>query len=132
MGRYRSSGNVQRGRLWVILIWIFMQMVDITAFVTSQMTPLMRHQMIGVLINDFIWTTAWLTAICFRQNWARYVMVINLLLGVALETRYLQWAFEFSVGFPIGFVVSMVGRLAVAIMLIVLPDIKRLTNPTHF
>jgi hypothetical protein len=69
-------------RAKVSIVGIFLALRTLDAFVYFQIPGGDKSALLGAIINNTIWTTVLLAAIWFRKSWARYVLVIFLLVGV--------------------------------------------------
>ena len=128
---HRSSRMI-RARIWLVLIWILLRVLDGAVIFGVEMPTNGKQRVIGAVLVGIVWSTTWLVAIGMRQNWARYILVINLLVGAVFDIAFLQSVFALPPTFTIVFVMNMGGKFVVALLLICLPDIKNLTERVYY
>lgn len=126
--RRSRRGNFTRGRLWLVFIFLLLRALDYFLFSFA----VNKHSVLGPIINGTLWSIALLSAIWFRMNWARYAMVILLLVSVGLAF-ILEASFAEFVASDVILVMATftAGQLVAALMLIFFPSIQKLTNNAY-
>lgn len=76
----RRGSQSKRGRLLLVAIFVALRISD--AVILFGAGPYGGSEVLSSVITTGIWTTALLVAIGYRQNWARYILVGLLFLGV--------------------------------------------------
>lgn len=131
-----GSGSSKRAKLWLIGIWIVLEVLDTWVYLACPpMNDLSHRKVFGATLNSMLWQTVLLGAIWARQNWARYVLVFCLLFRVVIDfvifSEFTQNSFlsgKLSMWIPTN---TMIVSLVVAVILIKSRDIHRLTNRAY-
>ncbi len=78
--RRRQQGSVTRGKVLLVVIFCVLRGVDLLMYFGT--TGSDKTRLLASIITTGIWTTALLVGIWKRQNWARYFLIVLVLLGV--------------------------------------------------
>jgi hypothetical protein len=127
--RTRSREAVQRGRMWVIIIFLSQRLTDFLLYWFTE--PSDHPRMVGALLNSAAWTTAMLIGIWCRKNWARYVLATLMVLGVLIAFIFVPSALaEVSIREPIVQVMVLCGVVngLTVWCLVGVPAVRRLTR----
>ncbi len=83
-GHRRASS--QRGRLLLLLIFLLLRVSDLLIYFATPAAN--KTQLLGPIITGGIWTTAFLIAIGYRKNWARYILSVLMILSVIASSMF--------------------------------------------
>jgi hypothetical protein len=128
--RKSRRGNFLKGRLWLIALFIMLRGLDCLMFFCVPVAN--KRPLMGDILNSILWSTVLLAAIWCRKNWARYVMVFQILIGVVFAF-ILEASFADRVPGNTLLVMATftAGQLTAALILIFSPSIQKLTNNAY-
>jgi hypothetical protein len=128
----QRSSRSKRGRLLLVAIFVAFRVSDALMFFAAG--PHDKTQLVTSLITSAVWTTALLVAIAYRQNWARYILIFLLILGVAffliVAPVILKDEVDNPAMVPVLCITALINALS-AWCLISASSIRRLTNSNH-
>ena len=125
----QRSSRSKRGRLLLVAIFIAFRISD--ALMLFAAGPYNNSQLVGSIITTGIWTTALLVAIAYRKNWARYFLIILLILAVVTSFIVVPEILKVEITNPVLFTLLCLTTLinaGIAWCLISAPSIRHLTN----
>jgi lipoprotein signal peptidase len=118
----------------LLLVAIFLAFRVSDALMLFAAGPYNNSQLVGSIITTGIWTTALLVAIAYRKNWARYFLIILLIIAVVGTFIILPELLKVEITSPVLFTVlclTTVLNAGIAWCLISAPSIRHLTNRSH-
>jgi NADH:ubiquinone oxidoreductase subunit K len=126
--RRSRRGNFVKGRAWLVVIFLLLCGLNcLTYFAAAH-----KREVMGPIINSSLWSVVLLAAIWCRKNWARYAMVILMLVSVALAFILEASFAEFVAGDTLLIMVTITaGHLVVALILIFSHGIQKLTSNAY-
>jgi hypothetical protein len=122
-------GSSHLGRLSLIPIFFILRALDV--FLYFEWPQVNKSSLLFSILNNVIWTSALLAAICFRKAWARYVLIFFMPLGVLPSLILLQdfWIkFDADNRLMVILSVTFIVQSTVAWFLMFSRDLDRLTG----
>ena len=116
---------VRKGRIWLIFILLLLRGIDCLLYFSDHAPN--KNPIIAVVIISNLWSVVLLTAIWFRQSWARYTMVGLIFLWLALAFIFAEPIAALFGGYYV-LIAVCAGYLVPAIILIRSHGIEKLTN----
>ncbi len=133
--RHGHGTHFRRGRMWVIGVFCGFRMVDVFRYLLVSTLPggMDRSWLHSSVITAGIWTTVLLTCIWLRQAWARYFLIVLVLLDALRE---IVWLPETLKEIPDSYInpfliATSIIHAAIAYVLISVPSVRRLTNKSY-
>lgn len=114
---------------------IFFALRAVEAFYYFESRTSHKSLLTGAIIVYILWTTAFLVGIWFRQNWARYGLLIFLLIGVVAEVFLVLTLAVQTDTVNQTMLVPLTGvsiKAAIIWFLVTSEDIRRLVRHTHY
>lgn len=71
-----------RAKIGLAVIFLMLRALDV--FLYTHLFNIGKPALLAALINNAVWTTVLLGAVWIRKNWARYVLIAFLFLGLAV------------------------------------------------
>src|SRR5260370_39941238 len=78
--KYHYRGMASRGRMWLLAIFCALRGIEVLIYLGTTASD--KSRLIGTILVNVVWTTALLTGIWLRQNWARYVLILLMFIDV--------------------------------------------------
>ncbi|MCX6968219.1 MAG: hypothetical protein NTZ46_10680 [Verrucomicrobia bacterium] len=133
-GRKRRR-KAKSGRLYIFSLFAWLRLIDAATvyYLYPQLSVINKQYLIVSLVTTAVWTTGLLLAIWFRQNWARYLLVLSLLVAVISTLSMIP-------GLPdamhprkqLSMILAITGvYLPVALVLILSKSVHKLTRDEH-
>ena len=85
--RHHRNHAYQIGRLHLFLLFLWMRVWDVILIwgIAPKLSTMHRSYLMLLLGVAAVWTTGLLAAAWFRQNWARYLLALSLIVGVVIS-----------------------------------------------
>ena len=134
-GRHRQHlrGSVKWGRIQIVILFVVQEGLDAMLYFGTN-NPVLQREMLGFALIRSLWSTVCLVAIWQRQNWARYLLCVDLFWSV-IANGFKELALTQGTAHLDRLIWPACitgGHLLVGVLLMASPQIRKLTNPERY